>query len=35
MSNSCNGTSTLSKSAEIAENESRFKLSPLQWNNPL
>ena len=32
MSNSCKQTSTLSNSAEIVENESRFKLSPLQWS---
>jgi hypothetical protein len=32
MSNSCKQTSTLSNTAEIVENESRFKLSPLQWN---
>ena len=31
-SNSCNQTSTLSNTAEIVENESRFKLSPLQWS---
>ena len=30
MSNSCNQTSTLSNTAEIVENESRFKLSPLR-----
>ena len=33
MSNSCKQTSTLSNSAEIVENESRFKLSPLQWSS--
>jgi len=32
MNNSCNQTSTLSNTAEIVENESRFKLSPLQWS---
>ena len=32
MSNSCNPTSTLSNTAEIAENESSYKLSPLQWS---
>jgi hypothetical protein len=32
MSNSCKQTSTLSNSAEIVENESRFKLSPLRWS---
>ena len=32
MSNSCNQTPTLSNTAEIVENESRFKLSPLRWN---
>ena len=33
MSNSCKQTSTLSNSAEIVENESRFKLSPLLSND--
>tara|TARA_B100000768_G_scaffold159903_1_gene159204 strand:- start:286 stop:420 length:135 start_codon:yes stop_codon:yes gene_type:complete len=32
MSNSCNQTSTLSNTAEIVENESSYKLSPLLWN---
>ena len=32
MSNSRNQTSTLSNTAEIAENERRIKLSPLQWS---
>jgi len=32
MSNSCNQTSTLSNTAEIVENESRFKLTPLLLN---
>ena len=32
MSNLCNQTSTLSNTAEIVENESRFKLSPLRLN---
>ena len=32
MSDSCNQTSTLSNTAEIVENESRFKLSPLLLN---
>jgi hypothetical protein len=30
---SCNQTSTLSNSAEIVENESSYKLSPLRWSN--
>ena len=33
LSNSCKQTSTLSNTAEIVENESRFKLSPLQLND--
>ena len=33
MSNSCNQTSTLSNTAEIVGNESRFKLSPLPLND--
>jgi len=32
MSNLCNQTPTISNMAEIVENESRFKLSPLQWS---
>ena len=32
MSNSCNQTSTLSNTAEIVENESSYKLSPLRWS---
>jgi len=32
MRNSCNQTSTLSNSAEIVENNNRFKLSQSQWN---
>ena len=32
MSNSCNQTSTYSNTAEIVENESSYKLSPLRWN---
>ena len=32
MSNSSNQTSTLSNTAEIVENESSYKLSPLQWS---
>ena len=32
MSNSSNQTPILSNTAEILENESRFKLSPLQWS---
>jgi len=33
MSNSCNQTSTLSNPTEIVENESSYKLSPLQWSS--
>ena len=33
MSNSYNQNPTLSNSAEIAENESSYKLSPLLWNS--
>ena len=33
MSNSCKQTLTLSNTAEIVENESRFKLSPLRWSS--
>ena len=33
MSNLCNQTSTLSNTAEIVENESSYKLSPLQWSS--
>jgi len=33
MGNSCNQTSTLSNTAEIVENESYYKLSPLQSND--
>ena len=33
MSNSYNQNPTLSNSAEIAENESSYKLSPLQWSS--
>ena len=33
MSNLCNQTSTLSKTARIVENESRIKLSRLQWSS--
>ena len=32
MSNSCNGTSTLSNTAEIVENERPVHLTPLQWS---
>ena len=32
MSNSCNYTLTRSNTAEMVENESRFKLTPLQWS---
>ena len=32
MSISCNQTPTPPNTAEIVENESRFKLSPLQWS---
>jgi len=32
MSNSSNQTSTLSNTTEIVENESSYKLSPLQWS---
>jgi len=32
MSNSYNGTSTLSKSAEIVESKLSFKFTPLQWS---
>jgi hypothetical protein len=32
ISDPCNQTSTLSNTAEIVENESRFKLSPLLLN---
>ena len=33
MSNLCNQTSTLSNTAEIAENESRGSLTPSQWSS--
>ena len=33
MGNSCNQIPTLSNTAEIVKNESRFKLSPLQWSS--
>tara|TARA_B100000902_G_scaffold398578_1_gene465905 strand:+ start:2355 stop:2516 length:162 start_codon:yes stop_codon:yes gene_type:complete len=32
MSNSSNPTPSLSKTAELAENNNWFKLSPLQWS---
>ena len=33
MSNLCNQISTLSNTAEIAESDNRFKLSPLRLND--
>ena len=33
MSKSCNQISTFSNTAEIVENESSYKLSPLQLND--
>ena len=33
MGNSCNQIPTLSNTAEIVENESRFKRTPLQWSS--
>ena len=32
MSNLSNQTLTLSNTAEIVENDNRFKLSPLRWS---
>ena len=33
MSNSCNQTSTLSNTTEIAEIEKSFRTTPLQWSS--
>ena len=33
ISNSCKQTPTLSNTAEIVENNNRFKLSPLLWSS--